>query len=117
MKDSPIFYAILCTLTFASFPAFVATLIHALRGNRNKVPILASIAILIDESLYACYIYEYSQGRGNKLKGSIFYMLSISIFGQLHWYISYLYYECSSVNPFVKTSKRQKRKIQKQINS
>jgi len=117
MKNSTLFYAILCTLTFASFPAFVATLIHALRGNRNKVPILASIAILIDESLYACYIYEYSQGRGNKLKGCIFYMLSISLFGQLHWYISYLYYECASVNPFVKTSKRQKRKIQKQIHS
>ena len=102
MPPNWLFYVLLCTLTFASFPAFVASLVHALRGNRNKVPIITSIALLINEMVYAGYIYEFSQQRNNKMIGRTLYFISITMFSLFHWSIAYLYYECASINPFVK---------------
>lgn len=51
---------VLCVLVFASFPAFIVSAVHAIRGNKNRVPVWISIFILVDEIIYAGYIYEFT---------------------------------------------------------
>jgi hypothetical protein len=81
-----------------------------MRGNNNKVPIIISFVILVDELIYAGYIYSFSSGKGNAKSGRILYFLSINLFSLVHWFIACLYYECASINPFVRHDPKEVKK-------
>lgn len=93
-----------CWMTAAfvglTLPLFVANLVHAYRGNRQKFVIIFSSLIIVQYLIYFCFIYEYAKNRENDFFGKLYYSLSLIAFEGIHWGIAYTYFECSSTSPY-----------------
>ena len=96
------FFLITFGVTSLPVPALVAALVHTIRGNRNKVPIVVICGIFASWLFYGAYMYEYAIYNAYQWQGGVCWYLAMNSFASYHWFIAYLYYECASINPFVK---------------
>jgi hypothetical protein len=98
--NSWLFYTLLFTTAFGAVPFFVIALVHAIRGNRQKLPIQLSLMVLLNYIVYLIYIITFAVGDGYNFMGAFFYYLTLVIFSLVHWVIAHTYFECACVNPF-----------------
>ena len=100
-NDHPKTFAVIeVSIVTVTLPLFVATLVHALRGNKEKFVIIISSLLLLMYAVYYCYVFVYSRNFRNGIWGNVLYSLSIVMFECIHWGIAYTYFECSSTSPF-----------------
>ena len=96
-----IFALIQIVVVTSTLPLFVATLVHALRGNKEKFVIIISALQLLMYAAYYCYtFFALFMSPNNRFWVNVFYSLSIALFEGIHWGIAYAYFECSSKSPF-----------------
>ncbi len=49
------------SIVTVTLPLFVATLVHALRGNKEKFVIIISSLLLLMYGVYYCFLFAYSK--------------------------------------------------------
>jgi len=55
-----VFYVLAFSVTSIPIPFLIAVLVHAIKGNKNKVPILITLGVILSWILYGAYMYEYA---------------------------------------------------------
>jgi hypothetical protein len=58
-----VFYVLTFSVSTIPVPGLVAALLHAIKGNKNKVPILVTLGAIVSWLSYGAFMYEFYIGK------------------------------------------------------